>query len=158
MTENTILVVDDEEDIRYALEIYLSHFGYKVLKAKNGEEALSLFRVFSPSIILSDIKMPGMDGIELLRKVKRENPDTEVIVVTGHGDMNLAISSIRNDAADFLVKPINDDALEIALKRAHDRMVLRQKLNACEEQHKQFKEKLRRYQKESSCRRSPDAH
>jgi len=136
--DHTILIVDDEEDIRYALEIYLSHFGYKVLKAENGEEALSLFRVFGPPIILSDIKMPGIDGIELLQKIKQENPDTEVIMITGHGDMDLAIRSIRNDATDFLLKPINDDALEIALKRAKDRMSMRQKLKDCEEKLKQL--------------------
>ena len=134
MTEKTILIVDDEADIRFALEVYLSHLGYKVLKAETSEEALSLFRVFSPAIILSDIKMPGMDGIELLQKIKRESPETEVIMITGHGDMALAIDSIRSDATDFLLKPINDDALEIALKRANDTIALRQKLRACEEE------------------------
>jgi DNA-binding NtrC family response regulator len=133
MTEKTIMVVDDEADIRYALDLYLSHCGYKVLKAETSEEALSLFKVFSPAIILSDLKMPGMDGIELLRTIKRQSPDTEIIMITGHGDMTLAIDSIRNDATDFLLKPINDDALEIALKRAHDKIALRQKLRVCEE-------------------------
>ena len=130
----SILIVDDEEDIRYALEIYLSHIGYKVLKAENGEEALSKFRVFVPDIILTDIKMPGMDGLELLKRIKREDAETEVIMITGHGDMDLAINSIRNDAVDFLIKPINDDALEIALKRAQDRLEMKRKLKACEEQ------------------------
>ena len=143
MKTHTILVVDDEEDIRYALEIYLSHFGYKILKAENGEAALSLFRVFSPHIILTDIKMPGMDGIELLQKVKRENPDTEVIMITGHGDMDLAINSIRNDATDFLIKPINDEALEIALKRAHDRLTMREKLKTCQEELERIKARLK---------------
>jgi DNA-binding NtrC family response regulator len=136
--DHTVLVVDDEEDIRYALDIYLSHMGYKVLKAENGEEAISLFKVFSPAIILTDIKMPGMDGIELLGKIKQENPDAEVIMITGHGDMALAIDSIRNDATDFVLKPINDDALEIALKRAKDRMSVRQQLKECKEKLKQL--------------------
>ncbi|MBW1697042.1 MAG: response regulator [Deltaproteobacteria bacterium] len=136
--DKMILVVDDEEDIRYALEMYLSQLGYKVLKAATGEEAISLFRVFNPCIVLTDIKMPGMDGIELLQKIKREDPETEVIMITGHGDMTLAINSIRNDAIDFLTKPINDEALEIALKRAHDRLELRRELKEC-------KEKLAKY-------------
>ena len=140
--QHTILVVDDEEDIRYALDIYLTQLGYKVLKAENGEEAINLFKVFGPSIILTDIKMPGMDGIELLRKVKKENPETEVIMITGHGDMELAINSIRNDATDFLVKPINDEALEIALKRATHRMLMQQKLKDCEEKLRKLSEQL----------------
>ena len=130
----SILVVDDEEDIRYALEIYLSHLGYKVLKAENGEEALNMFKVFDPDIVLTDIKMPGIDGLELLQRIKRESIETEVIMITGHGDMNLAINSIRNDAVDFLIKPINDDALEIALKRAQDRLDMKRKLKACQEE------------------------
>ena len=146
----TILLVDDEEDIRYALDLFLSHMGYKVLKAENGEEALNLFKVFTPPIILTDIKMPGMDGIDLLRKIKQESPDTEIIMLTGHGDMDLAIDSIRNDATDFLLKPINDDALEIALKRAHDRISMRQKLKMCEEELKRLMEEKAGNQTERS--------
>ena len=130
----SILIVDDEEDIRYALEIYLSHLGYKVLTAENGEEALSKFKVFVPDIVLTDIKMPGIDGLELLKRIKREDADTEVIMITGHGGMNLAINSIRNDAVDLLIKPINDEALEIALKRAADRLEISRKLKRCQEE------------------------
>ena len=130
----SILIVDDEEDIRYALEIYLFHLGYKVLKAENGEEALSMFKVFEPDIVLTDIKMPGIDGLELLQRIKREDTESEVIMITGHGDMNLAINSIRSDAVDFLIKPINDDALEIALKRAEDRLDMKRQLKACLEE------------------------
>ncbi len=144
MKSRTVLLVDDEADIRYALEIYLSHLGYKVLKAETAEEAINVFRVFNPPIVLTDIKMPGMDGIDLLRKIKRESPDTEVIVITGHGDMHLAIHSIRQDAADFLLKPIDDDALEIALKRALDRAAMRQELKTCKEQLEGLKAELKR--------------
>jgi len=72
--------------------------------------------------------MPGLDGIELLQKIKHENPETEVIMITGHGDMDLAIRSLKYEATDFIAKPINVDALEIALKRAQDKIVTRQKL------------------------------
>ena len=74
--------------------------------------------------------MPGMDGIELLRKIKREDPDTEVIMITGHGDMNLAIQSFKEEAADFITKPIDVDALEIALMRAREKIVMRQQLRS----------------------------
>lgn len=126
--EKTILLVDDEEDIRDVLGISLSDIGYHVHAVGNGEEAILLFKKINPAIVLTDIKMPGMDGIELLRKVKHENPDTEVIMITGHGDMNLAIKSLKYEATDFITKPINVDALEIALKRANDRMIMKRRL------------------------------
>ena len=126
--EKNILLVDDEADIRDVLGISLSDIGYKVHAVENGEEAILLFRKINPAIVLTDIKMPGMDGIELLRKIKRENPDTEVIMITGHGDMNLAIKSLKYEATDFITKPINVDALEIALKRANERIIIKRKL------------------------------
>jgi signal transduction histidine kinase len=78
--------------------------------------------------VLTDIKMPVMDGIELLKRIKQSNPETEVIMITGHGDMDLAIKSLKYEATDFITKPINVDALEIALKRACDRILMRQRL------------------------------
>jgi signal transduction histidine kinase len=127
MTQN-ILLVDDEEGIRKVLDISLSDSGFKVFTAETGKEALDIFRKMRPPIVLTDIKMPGMDGIELLRKIKEESPDTEVIMITGHGDMELAIRSLKYDATDFITKPINDDALEIALKRANEKITLKTRL------------------------------
>jgi len=72
--------------------------------------------------------MPGMDGIELLKTIKQESPETEVIMITGHGDLDLAIRSLQFDAADFVTKPIDDTILEIALKRAYERLTMRRKL------------------------------
>ena len=123
-----ILLIDDEEGIRKVLGITLEDIGYEVLSAENGEEALRLFRKTAPPIVLTDIKMPGIDGIQVLKTIKEESPDTEVIMITGHGDMELAIRSLKFDATDFITKPINDDALEIALKRANEKITLRAKL------------------------------
>jgi len=123
-----ILLVDDEEGIRKVLDISLSDSGFKVFTAETGKEALDIFRKMRPPIVLTDIKMPGMDGIELLQKIKEESPDTEVIMITGHGDMELAIRSLKYDATDFITKPINDDALEIALKRANEKITLKTRL------------------------------
>ena len=116
--EKKLLLVDDEEGIRKVLGISLMDMGYAVLTAENGLEALAIFRAENPSIVLTDIKMPGLDGIQLLQAIKSENPETEVIMITGHGDMDLAIKSLKLEATDFVTKPINDDILEIALKRA----------------------------------------
>jgi len=124
-----LLLVDDEEGIRKVLGIALSDAGYTVFSAKDGEEALQIFRKETPPIVLTDIKMPGMDGIELLQRIKHENPDTEVIMITGHGDMDLAIKSLKYQAVDFVTKPINDDVLEIALNRANEKIRMRQQLS-----------------------------
>jgi len=124
----TILLVDDEEGIRKVLGISLADAGYVVHVAASGEEALQIFRKEHPTIVLTDVKMPGMDGIDLLQKIKQESPNTEVIMITGHGDMGLAIKSLKHEAVDFITKPINDDALEIALNRARERITVRQLL------------------------------
>jgi signal transduction histidine kinase len=126
--ENSILLVDDEPGIRKVMEITLADRGYIVHTAENGQEALRLFKKITPPIVLTDIKMPDMDGIELLQRIKRLIPDTEVIMFTGHGDMDLAIKSLKHEATDFVTKPINDDVLEIALKRAHEKISMRKKL------------------------------
>jgi nitrogen-specific signal transduction histidine kinase len=123
-----ILLVDDEEGIRRVLGISLTDSGYQVLTAENGEEALRIFRTEQPDIVLSDIKMPGMDGIDLLKRIKRENPDTEVILITGHGDMDLAIKSLKYEATDFITKPIDDSSLEAALQKSREKIILKQKL------------------------------
>ena len=123
-----ILLVDDEEGIRKVLAIALADSGYEVFTAEGGKEAFDIFRKMQPPIVLTDIKMPGMDGIALLQKIKEESPDTEVIMITGHGDMELAIRSLKFDATDFITKPINHDALEIALKRANEKIILKTRL------------------------------
>ena len=123
-----ILLVDDEEDIRDVLGVSLADMGYTVHTAENGDQALDIFRKIDPPIVLTDIKMPGMDGLGLLQMIKHENPETEVIMITGHGDMNLAIKSLKFEATDFITKPINDDALEIALRRVQDKIVMKRQL------------------------------
>jgi signal transduction histidine kinase/FixJ family two-component response regulator len=127
MNEN-ILLVDDEPGIRKVLGISLAEMGYTVFTAENGEEGLALFREKTPEIVVTDIKMPGMDGIRLLREIKRLNPETEVIVITGHGDMDLAIRSLKNEATDFITKPIDDNELETALRKARNNLLIRRKL------------------------------
>ena len=128
MNDKKILLVDDEEGIRKVLGISLADMGYRVFTAANGQEALRIFDSENPPIVLTDIKMPGMSGVELLRKIKQLNPDTEVIMITGHGDMDLAIESIKYQATDFVTKPINDDVLDIALNRALEKIQMRQQL------------------------------
>lgn len=139
----TILLADDEEDIRDVLHITLADLGYDVVEADNGQSAFDIFCRTNPHIVLTDIKMPIMDGITLLQKIKQQNSETEVIMITGHGDMELAIRSLKHEATDFITKPINVDALEVALKRAADKILMREKL-------KEYTENLERLIKEKS--------
>ncbi len=128
MMKKTVLLVDDEKDICDVLGISLSDLGYEVFTAQSGAEALKILSKVNPPIVLTDIRMPFMDGIELLREIKHNKPDTEVIMLTGHGDMDLAIKSLKLEATDFITKPIKNDVLEIALKRALERFSMRQQL------------------------------
>jgi len=127
-TRKKILLVDDEEDIREVLRMALTDMGYHILTADNGKTAWQTFSREDPPIVMTDIKMPVMDGIELLQRIKRKNPETEVIMITGHGDMDLAIKSLKHRATDFITKPINVDALEISLQRTQEKIITRQKL------------------------------
>jgi len=122
----SLILVDDEEGIRKVLGLTLADAGYRVRTANNAEDALAQFRQEPAPVVITDIKMPGMDGLELLRVLKGLDPETEVILITGHGDIDLAIQGIKLDAADFVTKPIHDDALEIALSRALERRAMRQ--------------------------------
>ncbi|MBF0450844.1 MAG: response regulator [Candidatus Magnetomorum sp.] len=122
---NIIMIIDDEKDIRDVMRISLMDLGYQVIDSDNGESALKLFNTILPSIVITDIKMPGMDGIELLQKIKEIHPNTEVIMITGHGDIDLAIKSLKYEATDFVMKPLGDEVLKIALKRAFQRIEMK---------------------------------
>ncbi|MGE4297705.1 MAG: response regulator [Desulfovibrionaceae bacterium] len=123
-----LLLVDDEEGIRKFLGLFLKDLGYEVLTAENGAKALEIMERFRPTIVLTDIKMPGMDGVELLRRIKERRPDTEVVMITGHGDMDMAVKSLKLEAADFITKPINDEILEAALGRVREKIILKRQL------------------------------
>jgi signal transduction histidine kinase len=125
------------------VHLSLADMGYEVLEAEDGDEALRIFHETQPPIVLTDIKMPKMDGIDLLQKIKRENPETEVVMITGHGDMDLAIKSLKYEATDFITKPINVNVLEIALQRVCDRIITRQQL-------KEYTESLERLIREKT--------
>jgi anti-anti-sigma factor len=116
-----ILVIDDEKPTLKMFRLTLMAYGYEVLTAENGQEGLEVFERERPRIVLTDIKMPGMNGIEVLRRIKQIDPTAEVIVITGHGDMDLAIQALNLDATDFINKPIQRHILEQALKSAQER-------------------------------------
>lgn len=124
----SILIVDDEEGIRKVLSITLSDAGFAVAAAADAAQALAIIEKSPPEIVLSDIRMPGMDGIGLLSEIKRRWPEIEVIMVTGHGDMDLAVKSLHLNAADFVTKPLSDEHLMVAIRRARERIALKRSL------------------------------
>ncbi|HDZ89232.1 MAG: response regulator [Deltaproteobacteria bacterium] len=123
-----ILIVDDEESIRTLLSISLSHKGFEVFAAEDGRKGIEIFRKETPPIVITDIKMPGMDGLELLRQIRRLDPDTRVIVITGHGDMESAVESLKLEASDFISKPVKEDVLMVAIKRAQEVLWMKARL------------------------------
>jgi PAS domain S-box-containing protein len=125
---NRILLIDDEPDIVRVLSMSLKADGYDVIPAHSGMEGIEVFEKEKPEIVLTDIKMPGMDGIEVLKKVKSIEPRSEVIIITGHGDIDNTIEALQYGASDFINKPVRDEALSIALKRARDKLEIKRQL------------------------------
>ncbi|HBD07208.1 MAG TPA: hypothetical protein DCZ69_03020 [Syntrophobacteraceae bacterium] len=116
-----ILVIDDDAGIRRITALALEQAGYTVVTAADGPTGIRLCQETSPQIIITDVGMPGMDGLEVLKRIKEADPDKEVIVTTAFTEMDLAIRALQLDAGGFLAKPVSDDALAAALQRAKER-------------------------------------
>jgi len=117
-----ILVIDDEKPTLSMFRLFLDAYGYSVYTAENGTEGLAIFQKEKPEIVLTDIKMPGIDGLAVLQRIKEVAPKTAVIVITGHGDTALAEQAVALDAVDFINKPIKKEALDAALKKAREKL------------------------------------
>jgi DNA-binding NtrC family response regulator len=119
------LIVDDEMDMLQLLKRSLEpDLNCKVETALSGEQALKLLERKIFDLVLADIKMPGMDGLELLELIKRENPDLTVVMMTGHGDIDMAVKAMKSGAYDFITKPFDHDALVLRLEKALERSSL----------------------------------
>jgi signal transduction histidine kinase len=127
-TQWTIVLIDDEQDIREVVGIALEDAGYRVFLAQDGLAGVKLVQEHMPQIVLTDIRMPVMDGLQVLETLKRDVPETEVIVITAFADMPLAIRALQLDASDFITKPLDHDALHLALRRARDRYTSRKQV------------------------------
>ncbi|MBT8349988.1 MAG: sigma-54 dependent transcriptional regulator [Deltaproteobacteria bacterium] len=120
-----ILIVDDEMDMLELLKRSLEpDLNCKVETALSGKHALQLLKSKIFDLVLADIKMPGMDGLELLELIKRENPDLTVLMMTGHGDIEMAVEAMKSGAYDFITKPFDHDALLLRLEKALERSSL----------------------------------
>jgi DNA-binding NtrC family response regulator len=120
-----ILVVDDEANARTALAELLRDEGYQVETAADGFKALPKLEEFAPVAVLTDLRMPGMDGLELMKRARQLDPDLVVVLMTAHGAIDSAVQSMREGAADYLTKPINFEEMVLVLERELERRRLR---------------------------------
>ena len=116
-----VLLVDDEEQFVDALSERLAIRDYEITKSLNGEDALEKVKQYNYDVVILDVTMPGTDGIEVLREIKKLKPLTEVIMLTGHGTVETAIEGMKLGAFDFLIKPCDTEALDIKIKKAFAR-------------------------------------
>ncbi len=121
MVNQTVLVVDDEERIRSSLRGILSDEGFRVLDTGDAPAAMEIVTREHPALVLLDIWMPEMDGIELLRRIKTTQPQVEVIMLSGHGNIQNAVAATRLGAADFIEKPFSVDGLLGSIARVLER-------------------------------------
>lgn len=120
----TILVADDEKNIRNGLEIALEDEGYSVVQAADGNEAWEILTSKDVDLVIADLRMPGMNGQELLKRITSSYPTMPVIILTGHGTIEAAVEAMRNGAVDFLTKPLNLDRLFLLIRRAMNNLDL----------------------------------
>ena len=136
MTEQPkILIVDDEQIVRESLANWLKEDGYQIAVAGDGPEALNKIKELPFHIVLLDLKMPGMDGIQVLQEVKKDFPDTEVIIMTAYGSVHTAVEAIKEGAYDYIVKPFDPEEVGLLIKKilehknlVLENLLLRQKL------------------------------
>lgn len=130
-----ILVIDDDESLRRVLEYTLQEEGYEVFTAASGEEGLELFEERQPALVITDMKMPGLNGFQVLKEVKERSAETLVIIVTAFGEVDAAVKAMKLGAYDFITKPLSRDELKLTVKKALQLLGL-------SEENRQLREKL----------------
>ena len=113
-----ILIIDDDTSLRRVLEYNLQEAGYAVATAASGEEGLRLFDEVSPNLVISDMKMPGMDGMQVLKAIKERSAETLVIMITAFGTVDIAVEAMKSGAYDYITKPFNRDELRLTVAKA----------------------------------------
>ena len=139
MFHSKILVIDDEKFITWSLKQHLEKEGYEVFTAESGPEGLELFKTEVPDILLLDIHMPGISGIETLESIRKLNKEVIVIIITGHGDIETAVSAIKLGAYDFVEKPFDLNRISVLIKKALETINLKREVNYLrEEQYEKY--------------------
>jgi two-component system nitrogen regulation response regulator NtrX len=125
MPKARILVIDDEAPIRDSLRMMLEYEGYEFIGAATGQEGIALAERDAPDLVLLDVKMPGMDGIEVLERLHHMNETLPVVVVSGHGTISTAVEATKKGAFDFIEKPFASERVLVSLRNALDSRQLR---------------------------------
>src|SRR5271168_3704352 len=120
-TSPMVFVVDDDISIRESLELLIRHEGWHVETFMSGQEFLDRPREFAPSCLVLDISLPGLNGLELQKRVVVERPDMPIIFITGHGDIPMSVQAMKAGAVEFLTKPFGDDVLLSSIRQAIER-------------------------------------
>jgi DNA-binding NtrC family response regulator len=125
MSRSRILVVDDDESLRWITQLQLEEAGYAVSSAQDAERALSMIEEESPSLVITDLRMPGLSGLDLLRGIRAEHPETFVVVITAFGTVQNAVEAMKSGAYDYITKPIDHEELLLVVNRAleHQKLV-----------------------------------
>lgn len=134
MSKGRILVVDDESSARGALSEILQDEGYKVRTAADGFRALAAASEFAPDVVLTDLKMPGMDGLSLMARIKETDPEVDVVLMTAFGDVENAVEAMRAGASNYLTKPLNSDELLVVLERCLGGVALKRETKRLKEE------------------------
>jgi two-component system response regulator AtoC len=132
--EHTILVVDDDPDIQEVLKDRLESLGYRVLVASNGKEGLELVEKQNPQIVLLDIEMPGMSGLEVLKEIRRRGIDVTVVMITAYGTIERAVQAMREGAYDFIPKPFEPEHIALTVEKALERESLKREVEILSEE------------------------
>jgi DNA-binding NtrC family response regulator len=125
VADRTILLIDDDADLLAALARLFHRSGWQVVCAQDGAAALATFAVHRPEVVIQDLQLPGPSGLDLLGRLRRSDPDAAIIVLTGYGDVAIAVEAMHLGAADFLTKPASYEQLERVAQAAHERVQLR---------------------------------
>src|ERR1700733_3106003 len=125
-----VLVVDDEENLRLVVRTFLKREGYEVEVAATGEEALGLVETFGPDVIITDVRMPKMGGLDLLATLKAKGNDCTVIVMSAYGNVDLALEAMKAGSYDYIQKPFKAEEVILTLRKAEEREALRRENRA----------------------------
>jgi DNA-binding NtrC family response regulator len=129
MTPSTVLVVDDERTLARAIKTFLAESGYEAEVATDAESAFAMLGTIRPDVVFTDVRLPGMNGIELLKKIREFDPAIAVVVMTAHGSIEGAVEAVKLGAFDYVKKPIDLEELKLLADRAREHSLMRQELS-----------------------------
>jgi DNA-binding NtrC family response regulator len=142
-----ILIVDDNREIRSILEEYLREEGYQAEGAGDGQEALEMHHETPFDLIITDLNMPGMTGIELIKEINKNDKGTEFIIITGYASLDTAIEAVKAGAFDYIVKPFRIEELKVVIKNVKDKVALKKANKQLFDKLKSFYLEISRYKK-----------